>query len=336
MNKQKTAFITGITGQTGSYLAEILLNKGYRVIGLKRRTSLLNTQRIDHLYWNPNLHLEFFDLEDTSRIWELLTIYKPDEIYHLAAQSHVRVSYDCTESTTQGIFLGTLHLLNAIKTVCPETRLYFAATSEMFGDNKELPLNEESKFLPNSPYAIAKLGAFHLVRSYRNAYNLHASSGIIFNHCSERRGETFLTRKVTLAAARIKLGLQDTIELGNLSAMRDWGHAKDAAMAMYFMLQQPAGDDFIIATGEMHSAREFLDLVFGFAELDVPKHLKINERLYRPNEVDALLGDPSKAKRILGWEPVIKFEELAEKMYKSDLRLIRSQIKEGAKKWNIK
>jgi GDPmannose 4,6-dehydratase len=323
----KKALITGITGQDGSYLAEFLLNKGYKVCGLKRRTSTITTDRVDHIFNNPNLHLSYYDLNDTSRIWELLIDFKPDEIYNLAAQSHVRVSFDVPENTVDGIAMGTMRILNAYKKVCPEARFYQASSSEMFGDNPNYPFNEESTLMPASPYACAKVFGHNLVRNYRESYGLHASSGILFNHESPRRGETFVTRKITLAAARIKLGLQDKLFLGNLDAKRDWGFAGDYVELMWRMLQHDTPDDYVIATGESHSVKEFLNCVFEHAGLNPAKHVEINPRLFRPQEVPFLLGDSTKAQTVLNWQPKVKFDNLCKMMYQADLELIKKEIK---------
>jgi len=327
--KNKTALVTGITGQDGSYLAELLLDKGYRVIGLKRRTSLLNTDRIDHIFKNPNLILEYYDLNDTSCIWNLMLKYKPDEIYNIAAQSHVKVSFDIPESTVDGIALGTLRILNAAKAIVPNARIYQASSSEMFGDNPENPQNEKTTLMPASPYACAKVFAHNIIRNYRLAYGMHASSGILFNHESPRRGETFVTRKITLAAARIKLGLQDKLYLGNLDAKRDWGFAGDYVEAMWLMLQQDKAEDYVIATGETYTVREFLEKVFSIAGLNIEERVEIDERLFRPHEVPLLLGDPSKAKKNLNWEPKVKLDELADMMYKADFKyVLENELKE--------
>ena len=330
-----TAIITGVTGQDGSYLAELLLKKDYQVIGLKRRSSIISTDRVDHIYNHPNFKMEYYDLTDASRIWELLVEYEPDEIYNLAAQSHVRVSFDIPEHTVEGIVMGTLHILNAMKTIVPECRFYQASSSEMFGDNPDLPLHEKSTLMPASPYACAKVFAHNLVRNYRKAYGLHASSGILFNHESPRRGETFVTRKITLAAARISLGLQDTIELGNIDAQRDWGFAGDYVEAMWLMLQQKKPKDYVISTGEMHSVRDFLNYVFDAAGLDVERHLIINESYMRPHEVPALLGTSKKAEKKLGWKPKVKFKELAEMMFEADLKKAKLEKESGAAKWRV-
>jgi GDPmannose 4,6-dehydratase len=323
MSRQKTALITGITGQDGSYLAELLLEKGYRVIGLKRRTSSICTGRLNHIYEHKNFELRYFELNDSGCMYRLLTEYKPDEIYNLAAQSHVRVSFEVPESTTDTIVMGTLRLLEAVRHVVPEARFYQASSSEMFGDNPENPQDENTSLMPASPYSCAKVYAHNLIRNYRVGYGLHASSGILFNHESPRRGETFVTRKITMAAARIKLGLQDKLYLGNLEAKRDWGFAGDYVEAMWLMLQQEVPDDYVIATGETRSVQEFLEEVFSHAGLDIEKYVEIDERLYRPHEVPLLLGDPSKARNQLNWEPKIKFKQLAKMMYDEDLRYLK-------------
>ena len=318
----KTAFVSGITGQDGSYLAELLLAKKYFVVGLKRRSSLLCTDRINHIYNHENFKMEYWDLNDPGSTYRLLLEYKPDEFYNLAAQSHVRVSFDVPEDTISGIVLGTTRILEAIRHVLPACRFYQASSSEMFGDNPSIPekgFDEESKLMPASPYACAKVCAHNLIRNYRMSYGLHASSGILFNHESPRRGETFVTRKITMSAANIRLGHQDYIELGTLSAKRDWGHAEDYVKAMQLMLQQEIPDDYVISTGKTYSVQEFLDEVWKHAHLgDSAKHLKVNSKYFRPQEVPYLLGDCSKAKRVLGWESKYSFSELAKDMYDSD------------------
>ena len=319
----KTALVTGATGQDGSYLCEFLLEKGYQVVGLKRRTSLLATDRIDHLMKNPNFQLVYGAMNDVGSFYRIFKEHKFDEVYNLAAQSHVRVSFEVPEETVDAVAMGPLRLLECIRTMQPDCRYYQASSSEMFGDNPEHPQSETTRLMPASPYACAKVFAHGLTRNYREGYKLHASSGILFNHESPRRGETFVTRKITLAAARIKLGLQDKISLGNLDARRDWGYARDYVEAMWLMLQQDEPDDYVIATGETHSVREFLEEVFELAQLDVSKHLIIDKRLERPHEVPLLLGDPTKAKLKLGWEPKTKFKELAKLMYEADLEYIR-------------
>jgi len=323
----RTALITGVTGQDGSYLAEFLLEKGYKVVGLKRRTSTITTDRIDHIFNNPNFILRYFELNDVGCMWRLLQEYKPDEIYNLAAQSHVRVSFEIPESTADGVALGTMRLLEAARHVVPDVRFYQASSSEMFGDNPEYPQSEDTALMPASPYACAKVFSHHLIRNYRVGYGMHASSGILFNHESPRRGETFVTRKITLAAAKIKLGLQDKLYLGNLDSKRDWGFAGDYVEMMWLMLQQEEPDDYVVATGRTYTVRSFLEVVFEHAGLDIEKYVEIDERLFRPQEVPLLLGDPSKARRKLNWVPKVGFEELAKMMYESDLKKIKGEIK---------
>lgn len=325
----KTALVTGITGQDGSYLAELLLDKGYRVIGLKRRSSTICTDRIDHFYHHPNFELCYYNLNDSGCFWRALIKYQPSEVYNLAAQSHVRVSFDTPEETAKAVAMGPLTMLEAIRTLDPDgskIRFYQASSSEMFGDNPNAPFNEESTLMPASPYACAKVFSHHLVRNYRKSYGIFACSGILFNHESPRRGETFVTRKITLAAARIKLGLQDKLRLGNLDAKRDWGFAGDYAEAMWLMLQQETAEDYVIATGETHSVREFLQEVFNYAKIDVDEHVDIDPRLFRPHEVPLLLGDCSKARKLLKWEPRVKFKELAKMMYEEDLKKVEKEL----------
>ena len=321
----KKALITGITGQDGSYLAELLLDKGYHVVGVKRRTSLISTDRIDDILntKNPNLELIYGNMIDSGNLHRVLIEHKPDEIYNLAAQSHVRVSFETPTETCEITGMGTLKLLEAVRNICPNSRFYQASSSEMFGDNPESPQSETTCLTPASPYACAKVFGHNLVRNYRESYGMHASSGILFNHESPRRGETFVTRKITMAAARIKLGLQDKLFLGNLDAKRDWGYAGDYVEAMWLMLQQENPDDYVIATGETHTVREFLECVFDHAELDVNKHVSIDSRLFRPHEVPLLLGDASKAKKALNWEPKVKFKDLAKLMYDEDLKKLK-------------
>ena len=319
----KTALMTGVTGQDGSYLAELLLDKGYRVVAMKRRTSLISTDRIDHLFENPNLILEYGNLNDSGCIHRLLLKYKPDEIYNLAAQSHVRVSFDAPEEAVEYIAMGTLRLLEAVRNVCPHSKFYQASSSEMYGDNPENPQNEKTRLMPASPYACAKVFAHNLCRNYRESYNMFISCGILFNHESPRRGETFVTRKIARAAARIKLGLQDKLYLGNLDAKRDWGYAGDYVEAMWLMLQQENPDDYVVATNETHTVREFLEEVFAHAGLNVDECVEIDERLFRPHEVPLLLGDYSKAKECLSWEPKIKFKDLAKMMYEEELACLQ-------------
>ena len=318
MTKQKTALVTGITGQDGSYLLDLLLQKGYRVIGIKRRTSTINTGRLDHNYQDTNFKMYYGSMHEASWMYRLLSKYKPDEVYNLAAQSHVRVSFDCPVETTDIVATGTLRLLEAIRHCCPETKFYQASSSEMFGDNPENPQSETTTLMPASPYACAKVYAHNLVRNYRESYGLFACSGILFNHESPRRGETFVTRKITLAAARIKLGMQEKLYLGNLDAKRDWGHARDYVRAMWMMLQAEKPDDYVIATGETYSVKDFLETVFKIAKLDIEKHVEIDERLFRPHEVPILLGNPEKATKILHWKPEYNMEKLAKEMYRQD------------------
>ena len=327
MEGMKTALITGVTGQDGSYLAELLLQKGYRVVGLKRRTSLICTDRIDKIYSHENFSIRYFDLNDTSCMWRLMVEYKPDEVYNLAAQSHVRVSYELPENTADGIVMGTLRLLEAIRHISPHTRVYQASSSEMFGDNPATPQSETTNLMPASPYACSKVFAHHLVRNYRIGHGMHASSGILFNHESPRRGETFVTRKITLAAARIKLGLQNKLYLGNLDAKRDWGFAGDYVKMMWLMLQNDIPDDYVIATGETHTVREFFDVVFNYAELEPERYIETDPRLFRPQEVPVLLGDATKAREKLGWVPKVGFMELAKMMYESDLEKAQSELR---------
>jgi GDPmannose 4,6-dehydratase len=320
----KTALVTGCTGQDGSYLVDLLLAKGYRVIGLKRRTSRINTDNIDHVYNHPNFKLCYGAANDTGSVYRILLQCKPDEIYNLQAQSHVRVSFDVPEETVDTVAMGTLRLLEAIRNVCPTAKFYQASSSEMYGDNVQVPQDENTQMMPASPYAAAKLFSHNLVRNYRVGYGIHASSGIMFNHESPRRGETFVTRKITMAAAKIKLGMQDTLKLGNLDAMRDWGFAGDYVEAMWLMLQQQEPDDYVVATGVSHSVREFLEKVFEIAGISVQKHLKIDKNLFRPHEVPYLLGNASKAKRVLGWQSKTSFEDLARMMYDADLAICKS------------
>jgi len=319
----KVALITGITGQDGSYLAELLLNKSYKVVGIKRRTSLITTQRIDHIYDHPNFSLVYGNMHDATSLYRILSEHQPNEIYNIAAQSHVKVSFEVPEETVDSIAMGTLRLLEAARLIVPNARFYQASSSEMFGDNPEIPQNELTRMTPASPYSCAKLFAHSLVRNYRVGYGMHVSSGILFNHESPRRGETFVTRKITRAAANIVLGNQKILELGNLEAKRDWGYAGDYVKAMWLMLQQDEPDDYVIATGETHTVREFLEKTFEIAGLNVDDHVRINPRFFRPHEVPLLLGDPAKAKKKLGWEPRINFEKLVEMMYESDFAKLK-------------
>jgi GDPmannose 4,6-dehydratase len=330
----KRALITGITGQDGSYLAELLLGKGYEVHGIVRRSSSFNTGRIDHIYEDPHtpgtrLFLHYGDLNDSSSLNLLLKKLRPDEIYNLGAQSHVRVSFDVPEYTGEVTGLGATRLLEAIRELdLAQTRVYQASSSEMFGASPP-PQSEATPFHPRSPYGCAKVYAYWIGVNYREAYGLHLTNGILFNHESPRRGETFVTRKVTRAASRIKLGLQKKLFLGNLEARRDWGYAKDFVEAMWLMLQEPAGDDYVVATGESHSVRELCQLAFGHVGLDYQEFVEIDPRYYRPTEVDFLLGDASKAARRLGWRPRTTFQELVRLMMDSDLELAEREKRAG-------
>ena len=326
----KIALITGITGQDGSYLAELLLSKGYFVHGIVRRSSSFNTERIEHLYRDPHdpntrLFLHYGDLVDGTGIREVLTRVQPDEVYNLGAQSHVRVSFDQPVYTVQTDALGTMNLLEAIRDTGRPVRFYQASSSEMYGKVLETPQTETTPFYPRSPYACAKVYSFWQTVNYRESYNIYGCNGILFNHESPRRGETFVTRKITRAATRIREGLQDKLFLGNLDAKRDWGFAGDYVDAMWRMLQQETPDDYVVATGETHSVREFLDEVFGILQLDWHKHVEIDPRYFRPAEVDLLLGDPGKAKRILGWEPKVTFKTLAKMMTESDWEMAKRE-----------
>lgn len=315
----KTAVITGVSGMDGSILTHQLLEKGYFVIGAKRRTSTFNTQRIDDIYDNKNFKVEYFDLCDASSINRIIAKYKPDEYYNLAAQSHVKVSFDVPEDTMNGIINGTLYVLEAIRMFSPNTKLYQASSSEQFGDNTDIPFegfNEKSKFMPASPYAIAKTTAHHLVGHYRKAYNIHASCGILFNHEGELRGDTFVTQKIANGVARIKHNKQKCIELGNLNAVRDWGYAPEYTHGMWLMLQQDKPDDYVLATRETHTVEQFLEETFKIACFDeYQKYVKINDIYKRPHEVPYLKGDYSKAKEKLGWIPKITFKDLVKIMY---------------------
>jgi GDPmannose 4,6-dehydratase len=326
MGQAKKALITGITGQDGSYLAELLLAKGYEVHGLMRRSSTFNTRRIDHLYVDPHeagarFFLHYGDLSDSGQLTHLIYNLQPGEIYHLAAQSHVRVSFDMPEYTGDISGLGVTRLLEAIRHSGIQTRFYQASSSELYGSAPP-PQNEETPMQPRSPYAAAKLYAYWMVRNYREAYGLFAVNGILFNHESPRRGETFVTRKITRAVARIKFGLQEKLYLGNLEARRDWGYAPDFVEGMWLMLQQETVGDYVLATGESHSVREFLEAAFAHAELDWRQYVEIDPRYFRPIEVDALLGDAAKARRLLGWEPKVSFGELVRLMVDADLQAL--------------
>jgi GDPmannose 4,6-dehydratase len=324
MSQAKKALVTGITGQDGSYLAELLLAKGYEVHGLVRRSSTFNTRRIDHLYVDPHepgarFFLHYGDLSDSGQLSHLIYNIQPEEIYHLAAQSHVRVSFDMPEYTGDVTALGVTRLLEAIRRSGIKTRFYQASSSELFGDSPP-PQNEETPMRPRSPYAAAKLYGYWMVRNYREGYGLFAVNGILFNHESPRRGETFVTRKITRAVARIKFGLQQKLYLGNLEARRDWGYAPDFVEAMWLMLQQDSPEDLVIATGEAHSVREFLEEAFSYVDLDWREYVEIDPRYFRPTEVDFLWGDASKARRILGWEPRVSFQQLVHIMVDADLQ----------------
>ncbi len=325
----KKALVTGITGQDGSYLAELLLEKGYQVWGIIRRSSSFHTGRIDHLYKDPheeaNLRLVYGDLTDGSDLSTVINDIQPDEVYNLGAQSHVRVSFDMPIYTADVDALGTLRLLEAVRNMDRPPKFYQASSSEMYGKVAETPQTEKTPFYPRSPYGCAKVYSFWQVVNYREAYNLFACNGILFNHESPRRGETFVTRKITRAATRIKLGLQEKLYLGNLDAKRDWGFAGDYVETMWLMLQQDKADDYVIATGETHSVREFLDEVFGCIELDWTDYVETDPRYYRPTEVDFLLGDASKARAVLGWKPKVTFRELARMMTDADIKLAEDE-----------
>ncbi|MGF1499228.1 MAG: GDP-mannose 4,6-dehydratase [Elainellaceae cyanobacterium] len=331
MMQQKRALITGITGQDGSYLSELLLEKGYEVHGIIRRTSTFNTDRIDHIYEDPHdqearLFLHYGDLTDGTTLRRILEETQPVEIYNLGAQSHVRVSFDSPEYTVDAVGMGTLRLLEAIRDYQRRTgievRYYQAGSSEMYGKVQAVPQSETTPFYPRSPYACAKVYAHWQTVNYRESYNLFACNGILFNHESPRRGETFVTRKITRAVARIVAGRQKALYLGNLDAKRDWGYAKDYVRAMWLMLQQEQPDDYVVATGETHSVREFLEAAFGYVNLDWQNYVEFDERYLRPAEVDLLIGDPAKAKEKLGWEPSVTFEELVALMVEADLKAL--------------
>ena len=340
----KRAFITGITGQDGSYLTELLLDKGYEVHGLIRRASTFNTNRIDHLYQDSHikgvsLFLHYGDLTDASNLSRLFEKIQPDEIYNLGAQSHVRVSFDVPEYSADTDALGVLRILDAVRETCPKAHFYQASTSELYGKVQEVPQTEITPFYPRSPYAVAKQYGFWITKNYRESYGLHASNGILFNHESPRRGETFVTRKITMAVARIIRDMQDCLYMGNIDALRDWGYAKDYVRMMWMMLQQPEPDDYVVATGEMHTVREFIERSFGLVnhpiewkgkgvdEVGIDKTtgkvvVRIDPRYFRPAEVEQLLGNPAKAKEKLGWIPEVKFEQLVKIMVEGDLRLL--------------
>ena len=340
----KKALITGITGQDGSYLAELLLDKGYEVHGIIRRASSFNTDRIDHLYKDRHesgvkMFLHYGDLTDSSNLNRLIEKIHPSEIYNLGAQSHVQVSFEVPEYTAEVDGIGTLRLLDAIRETGVDCRFYQASTSELYGKVQEVPQTETTPFYPRSPYGVAKQYAYWIVKNYRESYGLHASNGILFNHESPRRGETFVTRKITMAVARISRGLQDCLYMGNIEAFRDWGYAPDYVQMMWMMLQQDTPDDYVVATNEMHTVREFIEKSFGHAGIEIAWEgegvdevgknsatgdvvVRMDERYYRPCEVEQLLGNPAKAKAQLGWEPTVKFEELVKIMTDGDLKIL--------------
>ncbi|MCA9733246.1 GDP-mannose 4,6-dehydratase [candidate division KSB1 bacterium] len=328
---RKKALITGITGQDGSYLAELLLEKGYEVHGLIRRSSTFNTYRIEHLFQDPHeeavrLHLHYSDLSDSSNLSRLLYHIQPEEVYNLGAQSHVRVSFDMPEFTANVTAMGTIRLLEAIRESGIQTKFYQASSSEMFGRVQEIPQRETTPFYPCSPYGCSKVFAHWTTVNFRESYNLFAVNGILFNHESPRRGKTFVTRKITRAVAKIKAGLQHELFLGNLDAKRDWGYAKEYIWAIYLMMQQEEPDDYILATGETHSVREFVELAFSLVDLDWRDYVKIDPRYYRPTEVDLLIGDATKAREKLGWQSQTTFEELVRLMVVADVELLLSQL----------
>jgi GDPmannose 4,6-dehydratase len=327
----KKALITGITGQDGSYLAELLLGRGYEVHGLIRRASTFNTERLDPIYTDPHsgsarLFLPYGDLSDAVSTFKLIAELQPDEIYHLGAQSHVRVSFDIPEYTADVTGTGTARLLEAIHQVSKQSRFYQASSSEMYGLVQEVPQRETTPFYPRSPYGCAKVYAYWLTVNYRESYGMHASNGILFNHESPRRGETFVTRKITRAVARIQAGVQKKLYLGNLDSKRDWGYAPEYVEAMYLMLQQDNPDDYVVATGETHTIREFLEVSFGLVGLDWEKYVEIDARYFRPAEVDLLIGDPSKAKKHLDWQPKTTFKELVRIMTEADVNMLKDQM----------
>jgi len=337
MKKKKVALITGITGQDGSYLSELLLKKGYQVYGLIRRSSSFNTGRIDHIYQDPHeknvrLRLVYGDLNDASSLNQIIKTIRPDEVYNLGAQSHVRVSFDIPEYTAEITALGTIRLLEAIREAGVKTKFYQASSSEMFGKVQEVPQTEKTPFYPRSPYGAAKMYSYWMTVNYREAYNIFACNGILFNHESPRRGETFVTRKITMALARIKHGIQDKLYLGNLDAKRDWGFAGDYVEAMWLMLQQKNPDDYVIATGETRSVKEFLKEAFGYAGLDWKRYVAIDKKYFRPTEVDVLIGDASKARKKLKWKPKIKFKQLVKMMVDADMDLISKELYGTAKR----
>ena len=328
----KRALVTGITGQDGSYLAEILLGKGYEVYGLVRRSSSVTRSRIDHLTQarkdgaqkGAHLHLVYGDMNDSISLNRIIRDVQPEEVYNLAGQSHVRVSFEMPEHTADIDAIGALRLLEAIREAKPDAKFYQASSSELFGSAEAVPLNETTPFHPRSPYAIAKLFAYWTAVNYREAYGMYAVNGILFNHESPRRSENFVTRKITIGAARIKLGRQDKLTLGNLDARRDWGYARDYMEAAWLMLQQSAPDDYVVATGEAHSVRDFLDEAFGYLDLDWRQYVETDARYLRPAEVGTVVGDASKARRVLGWQPRTTFRELVRMMVEADLAALRA------------
>jgi GDPmannose 4,6-dehydratase len=331
----KTALISGITGQDGSFLTELLLEKSYDVYGIIRRSSSFNTDRIDHLYQDPHeestrLRLVYGDLNDSSSLNTIVRQVQPDEIYNLGGQSHVRVSFDIPEYTAEVTGLGTVRLLEAIRETGIQPRFYQASTSELYGQAVETPQTETTRFHPRSPYACAKAYAYHITVNYRESYGMFACNGILFNHESERRGETFVSRKITRAATRIKVGLQQKLYMGNLEARRDWGYARDYVEAMWLMLNAGEPDDYVVATGETHSVREFIERTFGYLDLDWKEYVEIDPRYFRPAEVDLLVGDATKARRKLGWEPKVGFEQLVKLMVDHDLKLAKEEADTAA------
>ena len=329
--KMKRALITGITGQDGSYLADFLLKKDYEVHGIIRRASTFNTARIDHLYQDPHIHgvrlfLHHGDLSDSVNLVKLLYNLKPDEIYHLAAQSHVRVSFDIPEYTADVTGVGAIRILEAIREAGVSTRFYQASSSEMFGKVQEVPQTETTPFWPRSPYGAAKVFAYWVTVNYRESYGLHASNGILFNHESPRRGETFVTRKITRAVARIKFGMDECLYLGNLDARRDWGYAPEYVEGMWRIIQADSPGDYVLATNETHSVREFIELAFSHVDLDWKQYVRYDKRYERPAEVDLLIGNPEKAKKLLGWEPTVRFPELVRIMVDADLEMAKRSL----------
>lgn len=328
----KKALITGITGQDGSYLAELLLAKGYEVHGIIRRASTFNTGRIEHLYQDPHINgvrlfLHYGDIADSTNLVKLLYRIQPEEVYHLAAQSHVRVSFDIPEYTGDVTGMGTIRILEAIRETGLKTRFYQASSSEMYGKVQEIPQRETTPFYPRSPYGAAKVYAYWVTVNYRESYGIFACNGILFNHESPRRGETFVTRKVTRAVARIQAGLDDKLYLGNLAAKRDWGYAKEYVEAIWLTLQHDQPDDFVIATGESHSVKELVEEAFSYVGLNWEKYVEKDPRYYRPSEVDLLIGDPTKAKTILGWEAQTKFSDLVHLMIDADRKQVAAEVK---------